>query len=133
MSLADLKAFSNITAEELADLRRICFGKCEEVNGHLFFKGVDTKKYAQTNFQFRNTRFHMKKAQLSYFLKIKEQESFDMETWGEDKCVSHLCHQKSCIKPEHLTLENNEQNRERDDCVRRGHCVGHQDQPNCLI
>ena len=133
MSLADLKALSNISPEELADLREICYKDCEKVEGHLFYRGIDTKKYSQTNFQLRNTRFHMRKAQLSLFLKLKEDENFDIDSWDDTKGVSHLCHRKTCIEEGHLQLETLEHNRERDNCLKVGRCVGHKDRPNCIL
>lgn len=133
MSLADLRALSNITPAELADLRRICYNDGQEVNGHTFYKGIDTKKYSKTTFQLRNTRFQMNKAQLSLFLKIKEDDSLDMDLWGDEMCVSHLCHSKTCIKAEHLNLETMEQNRDRDECVRRRNCQGHKNLPMCIL
>ena len=133
MSLADLKALSNISPEELADLREICYKDCQEVEGHLYYKGVDTKKYSQTNFQLRNIRFHMRKAQLSLFLKLKAIDTFDFDTWDDSKGVSHLCHKKTCIQKEHLELETLEHNRERDNCFKVGRCVGHKNRPNCAL
>ena len=75
----------------------------------------------------------MNKAQLSLFLKIKEDDSIDMDSWGEEMCVSHLCHHKTCIKAEHLNLETMEQNRDRDECVKRRSCQGHKNLPMCIL
>lgn len=47
--------------------------------------------------------------------------------------VSHLCHQRLCIKPEHLTLEAKSVNLERKHCVSQRVCMGHAGQPNCLL
>lgn len=37
--------------------------------------------------------------------------------------VSHLCHNKICIKPQHLVLESHEQNCERKRCECLGYCT----------
>ena len=132
MSFSDLKAHTGLTASEVAELRRICYNQCEEKDGHLFYKGIDTGKYAQTSFKLRNTHFHLKKAQLSLFLKLID-SGFAMDEWGESMQTSHLCHKKACIKIEHLNLETSEQNRERDECKRLNRCPGHKDLPNCII
>ena len=132
MSFSDLKAHTSLKASEIAELKRICFNKCQEIEGHLFYNGVDTGKYSQTSFRLRNTHFHMNKAQLSLFLKLTE-AGFDMDNWGEEMHTSHLCHRKACLKQDHLNLETNEQNRERDQCYRLHRCTGHRDLPNCLL
>ena len=132
MSLADLKAHGDLKPSEIAELRRICYNNCIEVDGHLFYKGVDSQKYAQTSFKLRNTHFHMRKSQLSLFLKLKDSD-FDFIGWEDGMATSHLCHKKACIKAEHLTLETNEQNRERDECLRRRSCIGHNNLPSCLV
>ena len=132
MSFSDLKAHTGWTASEVEELKRICFNKCEENNGHLFYRGVDTGKYSQTSFKLRNTHFHLNKAQLSLFLKLID-SGFDMNEWDERLQTSHLCHKKACLKAEHLSLETSEQNRERDECKRQNRCTGHKDLPNCLL
>ena len=52
--------------------------------------------------------------------------------------VSHLCHNKACIKPEHMTTEPNLINMARNACasVRKSRGInnfgfGHQSYPNC--
>jgi hypothetical protein len=37
--------------------------------------------------------------------------------------ASHLCHNKSCINPDHLVWEPNWANRQRDGCLGKGNCV----------
>ena len=38
--------------------------------------------------------------------------------------ISHLCHRKDCVKPEHLVLELHQVNYARTTCVRRRMCMG---------
>ena len=132
MSFPELKSMSDMTAEELNYLSTVCFRDAQDVEGHLYYKGQERKAYAQTSFTLRGTKYHTRKAQLSLFLKLKE-EGFQMENWGEKLTTSHLCHKKDCLQKEHLTLETLEYNRERDDCLWRGHCLGHKDRPQCLV
>lgn len=47
--------------------------------------------------------------------------------------VSHLCHQRLCMTPEHLVLEPKAVNSERTHCVRQGHCSHHGEHPDCLF
>lgn len=132
MSFPELKLMTDITAEEINHLNQVCFRDVQEVRGHLCYKGQEKGSYAQTTFSFRGDKFHMRKAQLSLFLKLKE-EGFNMDEWGEDVTTSHLCHKKDCLKKEHLTLESLEINRERDECARRRRCLGHKNRPHCLV
>lgn len=47
--------------------------------------------------------------------------------------VSHLCHNRRCVLPEHLTAESREENNYRKACVSAGQCAGHGDKPACLL
>ena len=86
-----------MTAEELNYLSTVCFRDAQDVEGHLYYKGQERKAYAQTSFTLRGTKYHMRKAQLSLFLKLKE-EGFQMENWGEKLTTSHLCHKKEVLQ-----------------------------------
>ena len=44
---------------------------------------------------------------------------------GQPLEVSHLCHNRTCIKPEHLTVEPHYTNTGRRQCVAAGRCLGH--------
>ena len=132
MSLQDLKAISDLTVAEIDDLRVRCYKDCEVVNGHLCYKGRDGPNYSQITFTLRARSYHMRKAQLSLFLKLKDTD-FDLATWTAEMSTSHLCHRKGCLTADHLVLETYELNRERDGCRRNGHCYGHNDSPPCMI
>lgn len=47
--------------------------------------------------------------------------------------VSHLCHNKNCIKKEHLTLEPGRENLRRKMCISGGQCIGHGQYPQCQV
>ena len=49
--------------------------------------------------------------------------------------VSHLCHEKLCIKLEHLIDDTPRQNSERNTCKdsKDGTCTGHGDRPRCMV
>ena len=123
---------SDIKQAEIDYLKRVCFDDVQDSNGHLFYRGLEKGKYARTSPTLRSTKYHMRKAQLSLFLKLKE-VGFDMKEWGEELTTSHLCHKKDCLRQDHLCLETLEQNRERDERNRRRQCSGHKDQPDCLV
>lgn len=46
--------------------------------------------------------------------------------------ISHICHQKLCVKPEHLVLETHEVNMERLHCKVQRLCTKSH-QPHCLL
>lgn len=46
--------------------------------------------------------------------------------------VSHLCHNKSCVKSDHLVLESNATNISREKCSRIGTCT-ESHLPHCLL
>lgn len=50
---------------------------------------------------------------------------------GEE--VSHRCHQRHCVNPEHLSLESKEINRERNMCRHENVCQHHTGKLDCLL
>lgn len=50
-----------------------------------------------------------------------------------DHQLSHLCHNRTCILPDHLTVETIPINNERKICCSKGLCLGHEGQPECLL
>jgi len=57
----------------------------------------------------------------------------DRKTLLAGKDVSHLCHNRLCVNPKHLTVETRKQNNERKVCLKRGVCRGHGSRSRCLI
>mgnify|MGYP001798345420 FL=1 len=47
--------------------------------------------------------------------------------------ASHLCHNKLCINPAHLSLEPQWVNNQRGNCIRQHRCLGHAGYPNCVL
>lgn len=64
---------------------------------------------------------------LSYMLDSK---NFELDP---QKHVSHLCHNKFCIKVEHLTYESPSSNESRKPCAKIRVCQGHVNAPNCIF
>ena len=132
MSFSDFKELTGFTGSELAELAGKCFKDAQIIHGHTFYQGQNRHTYAQTTLTFRGKKYHFRKGQLSLFLKMVR-DGEDMAIWDKNKGVSHLCHSKSCITPEHLVLETSEQNRERDECNNRGYCVEHGGREKCIF
>ena len=128
----DFRSLTDLTPAEIVKLKTHCFKDMNVVGNHHFFKGRDTGDYAQTTFDFRDVRYHMKRHQLALFLKKFEDPSFDTANW-ENSTTSHLCGKKSCIRQEHLELESMSLNIERVHCFAIGRCTHHGVSPDCLI
>jgi len=47
--------------------------------------------------------------------------------------LSHLCHNKNCVNPDHLVFELNTINQARVLCAETGRCFSHGDSPYCRI
>ena len=47
--------------------------------------------------------------------------------------VSHLCHNVSCVRFKHLSLEPPSVNAQRIFCTQSKNCTGHGNYPNCII
>ena len=47
--------------------------------------------------------------------------------------ISHLCHRKTCVNPDHMDLEDRMTNIRRKQCVRNNDCVGHEGKRDCLL
>lgn len=47
--------------------------------------------------------------------------------------VSHLCHNSLCTNADHLSYEPHYINNNRITCKGRGHCLGHDNYPLCMI
>lgn len=51
----------------------------------------------------------------------------------ENLHVSHICHNKLCIAPHHLSVETSEINNNRLTCISMRHCMHHSPFPDCLL
>ena len=51
---------------------------------------------------------------------------------GKTLHVSHLCHNTLCVNIDHLRLELQSINNERESCYKQGHCIGLH-RPPCLL
>ena len=70
---------------------------------------------------------------LSYFLYIKDLSSLEENTDRSEYECSHLCNNKNCINPLHISWEKGSINQERKICVNLGHCREHSNKPSCLL
>lgn len=47
--------------------------------------------------------------------------------------VSHLCHNRLCLKTVHLCMEPPAVNKQRESCLVLGKCIGHGKNPSCML
>ena len=47
--------------------------------------------------------------------------------------ASHLCHNKKCINISHINMEPRQVNVRRKACIGEGRCLGHGEEPECLL
>ena len=83
--------------------------------------------YGIIRITFRGKRITLTVHRLRYFMKC------DLQTLNPRMHVSHLCHNKLCIKMSHLSYETQNINNKRDNCVRTGICSGHRGYPDCIL
>lgn len=75
---------------------------------------------------FRGKRTQFKVHRLAYFLRIKQ----SLDPYYH---VSHLCHNKLCLKFTHLSYEPALINNSRNSCKNDGECHGHRGYQNCIL
>ena len=92
----------------------------------LWQKAVSANKYGVTKSPFD-------KKKTDYVHRIAYMASHGVTFLRENKFdVSHLCHNKLCVEPSHLTYEPHSQNQERIHCFHQKICSkGHK--PFCII
>ena len=69
---------------------------------------------------------------VAYMLHKKLTELPRTNDAGDLMDISHRCHEKLCINPDHLVLEPHSQNMLRDACFRRGSCTM-EHSPPCIL
>ena len=47
--------------------------------------------------------------------------------------ISHCCHEKLCVNPEHVSHEEHEVNMDREDCKEFKKCIGHGNYKPCVF
>ena len=69
---------------------------------------------------------------VAYMLHKKVTELPRTNDAGDLMDVSHLCHEKLCINPDHLVFERHSENMSRDACFRLGSCTT-KHSPSCIL
>lgn len=85
-----------------------------------------TDGYGLCRFMFRGKRAKVRVHRLVYFMSVNRPVLTKMH-------VSHLCHNKLCVRPDHLSYEPQQINNKRLKCKNDGECSGHYAYPRCKI
>ena len=108
-------------------LKRISDGtKDDNIKGcRLWVKSVSKKHYPKMKISIDGDRSDQFVHRLVYFIEGHQ----DMDNHH----VSHLCHNRLCVRRAHLNLEWSYINKNRDICKAVGECSGHTDHPKCIV
>jgi hypothetical protein len=120
---------SNLTDYEKCKYKNIIQEKSNvSVTGcRLWQKDLTADGYATLKITFRGRKgVNLRVHRAVYFLHYGK---FANETHH----VSHLCHTRNCVNLEHLSLEPQSVNNNRQNCNSEGLCKGHNSYPNCII
>lgn len=96
------------------------------ISCHLWFGAKNKDGYGVICFPFRGKRVTVTTHRLTFYLNNNFPHMASLH-------VSHLCHQKACIRIEHLSLEPANINNKRKNCLNCGECTGHYGYKQCLL
>ncbi len=93
--------------------------------------GYGRKQVTWPNGSKKRERAH----RVSYFLhhKLLSSQVPNIDRHGNQIDVSHRCHKKLCINPQHLTLESHSNNMLRNACAKADVCTNEHAPPSCIF
>lgn len=97
------------------------------VNGCIIWTGQQKRGYGIHEFRFRGKKIKIAAHRLKYFLVN------DCKVLHKHDNISHLCHNKLCVKIDHLSKEPQNINNQRQICKNNGNCNLHYGFPKCLL
>lgn len=93
---------------------------------HLWIGAVNKDGYGIYRPSFRGKQIKVTVHRFIFY--INNMDNFDTHMH-----ISHLCHNKQCIKLSHLSMEPQSVNNSRKSCVAEGQCIGHGAHRPCLF
>ena len=93
---------------------------------HKWHGSRDKDGYGVLWFKFRGRRVRVKAHRLCFYI----HQGFPSM---DGKNISHICHEKSCINIDHLSLESTAVNNSRKICLNDGECTGHWGHKRCIL
>jgi len=114
---------------DTAYLKHRILSKTKKVGDCLHWGGETyTSGYGAFRFTFSKKRYKVRVHRFLFFIT----NNFDLTS---DSQVSHICHHKTCINLDHLSLEDAGVNMQRLICFNAvpQHCIGHGDARHCIF
>ena len=119
---------SNLSESEKDSFKRKLREKSEVIGHCRIWKGtLNRDGYGILRCMFRGKRITLTVHRLNYFLCSHE------ITLDKNIHVSHLCHQRNCLKISHLSYEPAQVNIHRNMCALNKVCRGHHGYPKCIF
>lgn len=94
---------------------------------HIWQGRSDIYGYGEVRIMFRGTRVCLKAHRAIFAFANKD---FILD---DSQDVSHLCHNRCCVKLEHLSYEPHSINNQRLVCKNESECCGHHGYSHCLL
>jgi hypothetical protein len=114
--------YEKLRIRVLSKVSKDRFGKgCWEWRGCMRKDG----KYGRVSLNIRGDRMYVNAHRASY---IAFTECFVLPN-----DISHCCHEKLCVNPDHLSHEEHCINRSRARCIEAGQCQGHGEHKPCIL
>ena len=131
-SFAQFLKVSELTAQEIEQLKGHCYRGYTVVDGHFLYHGKDGSDYGKVTLTLRGVKFGFRRHQLALYLKMVD-EGRDLSEWSGGREASHLCHKRRCFNPSHIVLEDHGINQARETCAKDRKCRGHGESPSCIF
>lgn len=115
-------------AEKDKLLHRLQWGSVEIGGCLVWQRGLDNDGYGRLRYKHRKGhKLSLRAHRVMYYIKT------DCRPLSPLEHISHRCHNKKCVKFEHLSRELAEINMKRNACRKRGKCGGHGPYKKCLF
>jgi hypothetical protein len=122
--------FELLSQEYIASLEARFERNSEEINNCLIWnKATNSSGYPQTKIKDPVTGKSGTMSVHRFVYGLRSGDKLDKH----DHQVSHICHNKLCIRFEHLCYETPSNNIQRKECLKKGACDHHGNQPDCII
>ena len=119
---------NNLTTEEIYRLSKLLNKYVCVKNGcHTWHGEADRCGYGQFRITFRGARIRLKAHRVMFAMANPN------ITLAASMDVSHLCHNKLCVSPEHLSYEPYSINNNRMVCKNEGECHSHHGFKDCML
>ena len=120
---------TSLTESEKTSMRQRVRSGCQlSDHGHLVINGIEKDEYSKVRIYLRGQSYSVNRAKVCYYV------DNDFQSLPSNMQLSHLCHVKSCVHPDHITMESASTNNSRKKCFEAKMCLGHPDDvKDCVL